>query len=668
MITRKIAMAAVFLALIGARAGADAADSKAAEARPRKRAEVAPRLVVVMIVDGLAWAHLEYFRPWYRAGLQRLLDEGLVFAETNYRHLNTETGPGHASLATGAPPRVHGIIGNSWLVLQPDGSQVQHGCTEQPAPVAPGVPPLFYLEEHKDGALYVFAIESRLRAWRATGELNEPVTRPATSAGAEPVVFDSEDASFLYDYRRGLTNGPFTRGTTAGPDNLRVDTLGDRLVATRPTARVVALSAKDRASLLTAGRNHAHGAYWFDVESGRFVDSAIHDLTTEAAAASRTIVDEFNRNEAGGRLVTHFGTTWKRLAMPAADSLPPPSPYPADLMSEFQVPSNGLLFDHDIAHRRTGYFASFYATPWLDELIADLAIEFIRDDGFALGRRQDPDLLTISFTAHDPIAHTFGPRSEEHLDTLRRLDLQIARVLGALDAAVGKGGYVVAFSADHGFDLIPEAEKRINKEARGGRLVDGSRPIVDLTARLNRALRDELCLSADAEPIASIDGANVFYRRPAAFPTVSGPCGPAFRVVGRSETDAALPRVLRTLYAEEIAGVYPTSQRDRWPASDPITEFLINDYDAERSGDAMLVTRPGVIIHWDPARGTGHGSMYEPDTHVPLIFFGGPFAAGNVFAPSTPYDLAPTLAALLGVSMPNATGRNLRPVPAMVPR
>jgi arylsulfatase A-like enzyme len=65
----------------------------------------------------------------------------------------------------------------------------------------------------------------------------------------------------------------------------------------------------------------------------------------------------------------------------------------------------------------------------------------------------------------------------------------------------------------------------------------------------------------------------------------------------------------------------------------------------------------------DPARGSGHGSHHAYDTHVPLVFWGGPFKPARSEAKSTPYDLAPTLARLLGVLLPDALGRDLLSLP-----
>ena len=84
-----------------------------------------PKLAVILVVDGLSWDRLHAWRPWYTSGLKRLLDEGAVATSCHYQHLNTETGPGHASIATGAPPRVHGITLNQWYAPASDGKAME---------------------------------------------------------------------------------------------------------------------------------------------------------------------------------------------------------------------------------------------------------------------------------------------------------------------------------------------------------------------------------------------------------------------------------------------------------------------------------------------------------------------------------------------------------------
>ena len=565
-----------------------------------------PRLAVLMVVDGMPAARLDALRPWYTAGLERLLDEGWVEAGCNHGHLNTETAPGHASLATGAPPRVHGIVANRWFVLR-DGKLEQDHCTTQPG---------------------------------------------------------SDDAK--------------------GAGNLRVDTLGDRLVAAFPGAGVVSVAGKDRSAIFMAGRAPSHAAYWYDTETGRFVSSPAYAPPTGFARRAATLVKEFNRALAGDRLLSRFGTLWRPLPAPAnAAALP----RPADplVAAGYQVPVNGLFFDHDLVRnmngyflypsrfsedfgdpdlgaKRSGYFYGAYQSPLVDEITADLALALLADGTLALGRDDTPDLLCISFSAHDSVSHNYGIESEESLDVVRRVDLQVERVLDALDRVVGKGRWALALSADHGFNEIPELARRLDPGRRGGRIADGPRVSAGFTERVNRALAEGLCLAAGSEPIAAIDGFSLIYdREHLPLRTVAGACGAAGRAVGAAEIDAVLPQVVLGLFHEEVEAVLLASQRGRWPAADPATTFVVNHFDSERSGDAFLLPRPGVISSDEPGRGSGHGSHQPADTHVPLVFLGGGFTPGRSERASTPYDLAPTLADLLGVTLPAATGASRLP-------
>jgi hypothetical protein len=140
---------------------------------------------------------------------------------------------------------------------------------------------------------------------------------------------------------------------------------------------------------------------------------------------------------------------------------------------------------------------------------------------------------------------------------------------------------------------------------------------------------------------------------------VEGGCGPA-RSITKADIDGVLPRVLATLFMEEIREVRLNSQMETWP-KDELTPFLLNDFYAGRSGDAFIVPQRRVLQHWDPGRGSGHGSIYDYDTDVPLIFWGAGFKAGADEAnDATPYDLAVTLGEAIGVTLPQATGKSRR--------
>jgi hypothetical protein len=426
---------------------------------------------------------------------------------------------------------------------------------------------------------------------------------------------------------------------------------------------VVSLSGKDRGAIFLAGRSRAHAVYWYDKRSGRFTSSAAYD----PPAAVRAAVSVFNDTKAGALLAERFGVVWKRWAgpPPPAGVAPLPTPVPARMIQRYQYAVHGLGFDHDLSRFGAlptgdppGYFGGVYRSPFVDELTADLALSILGDPAVALGRGSEPDLLCLSFSAHDPVSHDYGNESEEELDTLRRLDVQLGRLLDAFDAGYPKGAVLVALSADHGFPPVPEVARALDKAAPGGRIDVGKDVLGNFRERLNRMLDETLCLGPGFSPVQGVEGWDLYYGH--AFPakSVAGACGPAGRDVTAADVDRVLPGLVKLVWGAEVEDVLLVSQAAAWPDSSA-TAFVKNDFDAERSGDAILVPRPGVQTTYYPGRGSMHGTHYEYDIHVPLVFWGAGLKAGASDAPTTPYDLAPTVGRWLGVTLPQAIGKAL---------
>ena len=80
----------------------------AAGAAPR------PTLLVLIVVDQFRTDYIEQFSPQWTGGLQRLVGGGAWFRRAAYPYLNTVTCAGHATIATGAVPSVHGMVLNEW--------------------------------------------------------------------------------------------------------------------------------------------------------------------------------------------------------------------------------------------------------------------------------------------------------------------------------------------------------------------------------------------------------------------------------------------------------------------------------------------------------------------------------------------------------------------------
>ena len=556
--------------LIGLAAGASSAAGRHAATPP---AVPPPRLAVVIAVDGLSWDRLQSWRPWFTSGLKRLLDEGAVATECRYGHLNTETGPGHASLATGAPPRVHGIALNQWYVPSIDGaSMTTIYCASQPLPGEP----------------------------------------------------DSSSKTIL------------------GPGRLRVPTLGDRLVTRDPRAKVVAIANKDRSAIFLAGRDRRHAAFWYASKMGTYVTSDVYDATSPAGAAAAAVVARFNADEAGERLASRLGTAWSRLAVPD----PAPGVGFESGLAAYQDTTIGETFPHDLTQSKRPFPSALLWTPFADRLLSDLALGLLADDALALGRDDVPDLLEVSFAASDYVSHFYGPESAEELEILRALDLEIGRLLDDVTARFGKGSVVVTLSADHGFMPLPEATERHDPKGGRKRVRD-----VTIAKSLNEAVDAELKRPAGATPLVyRLEGCSLWLDRAA---LVAKGGASAKRVL------AIVKRELATTWKDIVLQTFVVDGTFRERATDDIEMRAWNSRVPGRSGDLFVVPRYGVLVDPYDGKGSSHGTPWEYDTHVPMILWGGRIPPREITAPSTPYDLAPTLASWLGVDLPDATGNPL---------
>src|SRR5262249_5600155 len=109
------------------------------------------------------------------------------------------------------------------------------------------------------------------------------------------------------------------------------------------------------------------------------------------------------------------------------------------------------------------YYAAVTNSPQGNELLLALAKKAI--DALELGRKDDPDMLCLSFSSNDLVGHCWGPDSQEVLDITLRSDRIVKELLDHLDAKVGKGKYVVVLSADHGICPLPEVARAQGKDA-----------------------------------------------------------------------------------------------------------------------------------------------------------------------------------------------------------
>ena len=252
-----------------------------------------------------------------------------------------------------------------------------------------------------------------------------------------------------------------------------------------------------------------------------------------------------------------------------------------------------------------------------------------------MGQDAITDLLAISYSAPDELGHNMGPRALELEDMYLRLDLELKRLFNALDEQVGKGQYTVFLTADHAAVDVPEYLK--DRKASAG-YVDMQALVALVETALSakygegkwvrKRIKEQLFLNDSLIAARTLD--------PAA--------------VQRVVADVLLqqPYIAEALTAADLVRIaYPTGIRN----------MVQRGFMPLRSGDVCFVLRPSYLPAWPGMvkQGTDHSSPWNYDTHVPILFLGQGVVHGEVLRRTSITDIAPTIAMILGMTMPDAS-------------
>ena len=421
------------------------------------------------------------------------------------------------------------------------------------------------------------------------------------------------------------------RDKPVGPARLKVPTLGEWLKAANPASRVYAVSGKDRAAITMAGHS-PDGVFWWDDDRG-FTTYVPAGGTAEArlapvAASNAAIFAAWKK----------AAPAWK-VADPRCRFDTGPHAY-GELTIDHELPPAGYAMKPGADLRGDAAFlARFRASPGIDRIVADLAEKLVVTE--KLGKGPAPDLLAVSFSATDYVGHRFGAGSPEMCDQLAHLDATIGELLGRLTAL--KVRVLVVLTADHGG--IDAAEGISERGFPADRIDAGA-----VFKSVAKEVRDTLKL--DYDPLGG-DLTDIHVLARDATPAVRARILAATRVaLGRH------PHVVNIFTrAEALAGLPPKGK----PADElTLLERIAESTDAGRSGDLLTVLAPYATT--GAARVgyiAGHGSPWNYDRRVPILFWW-PGAQGfEQPLPIETVDIAPTLAAVVGVKVPEVDGRCL---------
>ena len=237
------------------------------------------------------------------------------------------------------------------------------------------------------------------------------------------------------------------------------------------------------------------------------------------------------------------------------------------------------------------------------------------------------DLLAVSFSTTDAVGHRFGPDSRELHDQILRLDGVLGRFLDSLFTLRDSSRVLVALTADHGVTPLPGVRSHDANE--DGKLVT-LRPLLQRTdSALQRRGVPAGAISSEGAVIDLDHDALARAHVPA---------------------DSVLADFLAA--ARRIPGVERADGWEQLTRADTVRDVIarrwLHMFPADLAPDAVVTPTAFSIL------GSGssfhHGSPHDTDTHVPVVFYGPAFTTGRFDRYARVVDIAPTLAAVLGVS------------------
>lgn len=459
-------------------------------------------------------------------------------------------------------------------------------------------------------------------------------------------VYNTGDTAYTY------LDSPTAPLSGTSPRNLKVETLGDVLRTRSPESKVIGISGKDRGAILPAG--HKGTAYMYMGESGSFSSSTYY------MAVLPQWVKDFNAAKPADAF---FKKAWAPLLQGydcpqfATSSLQPPEgatparggPAPACAYARsvpdgqsWQVNSgNGNRLPAVIGDKMDApgarYYGGLLATPFGDELTLAFARAAVSNE--KLGQRGAQDILSVSLSSHDYINHAFGPESRLSHDHTLHLDRHLQAFFQFLDKEVGAGNYVLALTADHGFTDTPEWAATQGRDA--GRFASGLSLTAVNTALSARFGVDKLARDFSAAGLLLND-------------KLAAEKGLKFADVQAAAREELL----------KLPGVAAVFTREQLLGSDtatPYLEAMRKSFDPTRAAQLQVVLKRHWIASYRPG-GSTHGSPYDYDTSVPLLFWGPAHVGqGEIKSRVEVADLAPTLAAIAGLPAPAQNqGRDLK--------
>ncbi|HLG33240.1 MAG TPA: alkaline phosphatase PafA [Bacteroidia bacterium] len=403
------------------------------------------------------------------------------------------------------------------------------------------------------------------------------------------------------------------------PRNILTTTITDELrISSKMKSKVLGIALKDRGAILPAGHS-ANAAYWIDT-TGNWITSSYYMQSLPQW------VTDFNKRNLQNE---YLSQPWKTL-LPIetyTESTTDDTPYEEPFHTELKP-----VFPHNLPAIRTADADLLKRTPFGNTMTKEFALAAIR--GEDLGHRDSTDFLCISFSSTDYVGHQFGIDAIETEDTYLRLDRDLSELLSFLDKWVGKDNLLVFLTSDHG---AANNAAYLSAQNIPAGVIDGEKIKKQLDALLDTLYGKGKYISEMSSHSVTLNQKELTAKN-----------------LNRKSVEEMIKKFL--LSAPGIADAVTAAELLSEPDNKTQRAMLRAGMNLSRAADIYFILNHQWMDY--NITGTTHGSGYDYDTHVPLLFRGGKIPSGSSEQYHDITDIAPTICTYLNISMPSGcTGK-----------
>jgi predicted AlkP superfamily pyrophosphatase or phosphodiesterase len=426
----------------------------------------------------------------------------------------------------------------------------------------------------------------------------------------DKLVFCTDDPS-VRAVGGSFENGPYS------PSKLLVSGFCDELrFSNRGKSKVFGISLEHTSAILSSGQS-ANAAFWLDYNTGEWMTSSYY--LNELPAWLKGL----NEKKMGD---IYLSRLWEPL-LRVEENLSKKGREKRSSQQLFKSRSFPYNLEK-LSNSKNGRDYSWLKfTPFGNAITMDMALSMIIEE--ELGKDQYPDYLSVNFNTTGPVAEVFGQESPEMEDVMIRFDIQLAHFIESLENLLGKKKFLIYLTASRG---MPKDQKVMQEIKLPEGLFNRQQVLSLLKSYLNVKY-------GKGKWIRGFFGNQIYLNR-----------------VLIEDSNKSLDEMRNQVadFLVQFSGVSHAISASSFKSGnsvDGLAALVFNGYSQKRSGDVLVVLKPG----WRMESGKNTGTGYSFDRNVPLIWYGWRINPSVIYRKVNMTDIAPTISLLLNIPLPDAS-------------